>query len=696
MKLKTFSLSPLYLAMGLALPAMAQDNSESPSTSDLEEVYIVGVRENRNSSGATGLSLSLKDTPQSISVIDRELMDSFGASDINAALDLATGVRVERWETNRTNYVSRGFAIQHTQVDGVGMPNDWGIVTGAMDAYGYEKIEVIRGANGLLTGIGNASGTVNYVRKRPTNDASGEIGVSAGSWDRKRLEADYSTPLSPSGNWAGRVVVAAEDADSHVRGMENERSYFYGVVDGELTENSALAIGASYQDASTTGNMWGGLIFANSDGTQAEWDTDASTSQDWTYWDTYNKTAFAEYSHRLPSDWELKAGYEFRGFEAKDKLFYVYSATGLDPETGEGLIPWPGSYADKNTAHLWSASLAGGYELFGEEQQANFGVTHSYGTARMFNAPVLEAGSTLPGFPYGGDVFEEPVWGDWAPYSSTDQTVTRAYASTQIKMGALSVIPGFNYTDYEREQSGVRGNVKQDEVSPYLGVTFAFSDNVSAYVSYSDVYQPQDQYDIDGIYLEPTKGVNFEFGAKAEWLDGALLTNFAVFEAEQQGLATYAGMHPETQQYYYEGQDVTSRGYELEITGALTDNISLLLGYTSLQELEDEAGTDSYGWVPEETVNFAVNATLPQLPVSLGLGGNWQSETSKVDANSGLTVTQDSYLLLNAFAKWDIDERSQLQLNVNNLADEKYIASLYEIGYYGAPRNATISYQYSF
>lgn len=140
-------------------------------------------------------------------------MDAFGASSINDALDLATGVSVERWETNRTNYVSRGFEIKNTQIDGIGLPNSWGLVTGAMDAFGNEKLEIIRGANGLLTGVGNASGTINYVRKRPSNDVRGQIGVTAGSYDRVRLEADYSTRLTESGSWA---LVAAEDSGSHL------------------------------------------------------------------------------------------------------------------------------------------------------------------------------------------------------------------------------------------------------------------------------------------------------------------------------------------------------------------------------------------------------------------------------------------------------------------------------------------------
>ena len=151
----------------------------------LETILITAKRDDRISKGATGLNLEIKDTPQSISVVTQERMENFGADDINSALRLATGINVEEWETNRTNYMARGFEIKNTQIDGVGLPNDWGIVTGAMDSFGYEKIEVIRGANGLLTGVGNSSGTINYVRKRPTNVAQGSIAAIASARSMK-------------------------------------------------------------------------------------------------------------------------------------------------------------------------------------------------------------------------------------------------------------------------------------------------------------------------------------------------------------------------------------------------------------------------------------------------------------------------------------------------------------------------------
>src|SRR5687767_7607930 len=202
-------------AMALTLvAATCTAHAQDFSGQTLETVLITAKRDDRVSKGATGLNMDIADTPQSISVVTREQMENFGADNLNEALRLATGINVEEWETNRTNYMARGFEIKNTQVDGIGLPNDWGIVTGAMDSFGYEKLEVIRGANGLLTGVGNSSGTINYVRKRPTNTAQGSVAATIGSFDQRRIEADYSTPFTSDGAWAGRIVVASEEEDS--------------------------------------------------------------------------------------------------------------------------------------------------------------------------------------------------------------------------------------------------------------------------------------------------------------------------------------------------------------------------------------------------------------------------------------------------------------------------------------------------
>jgi outer-membrane receptor for ferric coprogen and ferric-rhodotorulic acid len=694
------------LAIGLlaAVHAQAQDSAASDTkATDLDQVLVVVKRAERVSNGATNLDLAVKDTPQSISEVSREQMEQFGANSINDALRLATGIQVEEWETNRTNYLSRGFEIENTQIDGVGLPNGWGIVTGGMDAYGYEKLEVIRGANGLLTGVGNAAGTINYVRKRPTNEEQGEVSVSYGSWGTKREQVDYSSPITTDGTWAVRMVAAHEDGGSYLRDYNKERTFLYGVVDGQIGENGTLTAGYSYQQANSTGNMWGALTYNYLDGSQTSWNRSASTTQDWTYWNTNTQSGFLEYTHQLGANWQLKASYNYRRSSNDDQLFFAYTTTGLDPATGEGLYGYPYKGQDITTANLGTIALNGTYTLFGRDQEAMLGVSVARSEQDTTYNPVDYTDPSfglLPGFPYAGNAIAEPAWGATTAPDTLNQRLKRAYGATRVSLTErFKAVVGFNYAGFDRDgqTSGVPFEQSDSHTSPYAGLTWDFSDDVLGYVSYSDIFQPQDQQDINGVYLDPTKGVNYEAGVKASWLDKRLLTTLAVFRAKQQNLATYRGLDPASGNYYYEPVDVDSKGVELEVTGKLNDYVDLVFGATTLK-MDGENGDDTYLWVPRHTANLAVSARVPSYTaLSFGVSGRWQSKTtSGPDSYSGYTVSQGAYAVLNAFVGWDIRKDLTLRVNANNITDKKYIGSLYQIGYYAAPANYTVSLNYKF
>ena len=218
-----------------------------------------------------------------------------------------------------------------------------------------------------------------------------------------------------------------------------------------------------------------------------------------------------------------------------------------------------------------------------------------------------------------------------------------------------------------------------------------FNARVLGYLSYSDIYQPQDQLDADDRYLDASQGVNYEAGIKAEWLDGGLLTTLALFKADQDGLATPTGAFNEFGQSIYAPVDVRSKGVELEAVGRLSEHLDLVLGYTALK-LDGLNADQTYPWVPRRSANLLLSGRLPAYPVlSWGLGGRWQGRISNG------AVRQDGYAVLNAYAAWEFLPNASVRLNAGNIGDEKYINTLrYGAGYYGAPRNYTLSLDWRF
>ncbi|MDC8773461.1 TonB-dependent siderophore receptor [Roseateles albus] len=671
----------------------------------LEKIVVTGKRANRISKGATGLALELKETPQSISSIDKDEMADFGLTGSNEALGLATGINVEQYETNRAIFNARGFEIQLTQIDGLGMTNSWGTVVGREDTFLFESIELVRGANGLLTGVGNASGTINYIRKRPKNEASTQVIVSAGSHALKRVALDYNKVLTQDGAWAARLVLAHEDRESHLRDLRDKRTTVYGVVDGQIGRDGVLTVGVTAVDAKQDSPMWGSLTLLRSDGTQAEFPVGSSTSQHWTYWNTKSVNAFVEYAHRLGEDWDAKLTYNNRQGDESTRLLYAYSNSGMLNPDNTGLVGWPYRSIGDSDSQVLDANLSGKFSAFGRKHDLLVGLSRSTNkTADDSYAALTHAADALPAFPFGGDVYAEPEWGPRLPRVRGEQTLTRLYGVSRIAIAdGLKGILGVNAVRLERSGASIYGAAATNtvypdtqEVSPYVGITYDVTPDVVAYASYSDIFQNQDQTDKKGEYLAPMKGVNTEIGVKAEWLNKSLLSTFALFAAKQQGLATLAGKitdvpttDPLYNQDWYEGKDVDSKGLEIELSGRISKDTRLTLGFTRLILTGDD-NKDASEWVPRNVVNFRADTRIPLLPaLRVGVGGRWQADVFKVGGPK-----QDAYLVANAFAAYAVTQDATLRLNVNNLLDKKYIGGLVYGAMYGAPRNLALTLEY--
>ena len=272
----------------------------------------------------------------------------------------------------------------------------------------------------------------------------------------------------------------------------------------------------------------------------------------------------------------------------------------------------------------------------------------------------------------------------------------RAYAATRLELtDRLSVIGGANYIDVESEgiSYGVDFGRSESALSPFAGVTFEAIDGVNLYASYSDIFLPQHETGTDYAPLGAAKGESMEIGLKAQTADGALLGTLALFRAEQSNLAESAGLDPATGQTLYNGIDVVSEGVEFEITGRLAEGLLLQAGLTHLS-LEDGNDGKVRTYVPRTTADIALR-WQPTTRLSLGAVLGWQDDVY-LDTALG-RIEQDAYATLQLQAGYQLTDNLELQANIANVADEKYLTSLYwEQAYYAAPRNYTLTLRGSF
>ena len=248
---------------------------------------------------ATGLSLTSRQTPQSVSVITRQQIEDRGLLSTADALATAPGISVTRSDANRYSFSARGFDIDNYQFDGVVMPvlSPWNFGENNLDMVVYDRIEIVRGANGLMTGAGNPSAAVNYVRKRPMSDFAASGGISLGSWDARRAWVDVSSPLSREGRVRGRVVAAQAEGDSYTAGLDSTAKTLYGVVSVDLGEDTGLIAGLSYQGNDNHGFGSGFALF-NADGTRTRFDRSVSATAPWARMTTDTRNGFFDFNHR--------------------------------------------------------------------------------------------------------------------------------------------------------------------------------------------------------------------------------------------------------------------------------------------------------------------------------------------------------------------------------------------------------------
>ena len=653
--------------------------------------------------GATRLPLSLRETPQSVSVITRAQMDDFGLNNANDVLGRTTGINVEKIETDRTYYGARGFDITNFLTDGLGMPFANGGQEGDIDTAIYDHIEVLRGANGLLSFTGNPSATINFVRKRPTADLQGSVGATVGSWHNRRLDADLSGPLNASRSVRGRVVLADQQTDSYLDRYSMHKKIAAGMLEADLSPDTLLSAGITWQKNSPDSPMWGALPLYNTDGTPTHYARSTSTAADWARWDLANTQSYLTLAHDFGNGWSVKGALNYRRIANDSELFYVYGTP--DAATGLGLFSYPSAYGSTEKQYYADVSASGPFTLGGREHELVLGVNAGKSDVDQLSGYSNDIGTPLPPLESWNGIYPKPAFD--AYYQGAQFNVRRhsAYATARWNLAdSLKLITGASVTHVRStgENYGVAHAYEKTKTTPFVGAVYDLSAHYSVYASYAKLFNPQTEVDIDNRVLDPVTGDNLEAGIKGAWMDDRINASFAVFRSRQNNYAESVGINPATGQSYYRGINATSTGYEFDLAGNLTPNWEASAGFTQLG-IEDDQDRNVRTYVPRRMLRVNTTYRLPWLP-GLKVGGSlrWQDRIVRdqlaLDTQGReIYTTQGSYALLGVMARYDFDPSWSATLNVDNLTNRKYIASLYWAqGYYGAPTNWQLNVTYRF
>lgn len=679
-----------------------------------DDVIVTGTRQEEASEGtdsytagssrtSTRLPLSYRETPQSVSVVTRTQIDDFALRDVNTLLGTTTGINVQQTETDRTYYSARGFDITNFQIDGVGLPFAYGLQNGSLDTATFDRVEVLRGANGLLSSTGNPSATINLVRKRPGREFAASASLLYGSFDQVRGDADVSIPLTANGSIRARVVGAYENKDSYLDRYHVERAIGYGVVEADLGPRTVLSIGYQHQQHDTDGGLWGALPLYYSDGTPTNYPRSASTSAEWSRWDIRDQQIFGDLTHDLGGGWTAKASVLRRVITEDEELFYVYGNP--DPVTGDGLYSYPGAFRGPTRELTLDAYVSGPFELLGRGHELVLGVNYGVSDVRQYSSYATDQiGLPLPGNSAFDGSFPRPDFPDFT--LSADFRVKRetAYGLFRINPAdGLKLLVGGNIThvDSDGRSYGAPRGYSMTRGLPFVGATLDLTPSISAYASFATIFNPQTELDANLHVLPPLEGDNIEAGLKGEWFGGKLNASVSLFRAHQRNIAESVGFDTGSGQTIYRGIEATSKGVELDIGGTIAPGLQVSGGYTLLR-IEDPDGDRVRTFVPSSTGRLNLVYSPPALEqLKVGAAVQYQSrihrEQPVVIAGSPVISEQKEYALVDLMARYEFDDHWSLTANLRNLTDVKYVSSLmWEQGFYGAPRtlSATLGWRF--
>ncbi|KAF1014798.1 MAG: FhuE receptor [Stenotrophomonas maltophilia] len=468
-----------------AAPAFA-DTAADPTT--LDKVVVKGERAEgysvRRTSAGTRFNLAPREIPQSISIISHQRIEDQKLDDIIDVLRNTTGVSSTQSDTERTEFYARGFYIDSYQFDNLPtqMVQNWSYGDSGLDLALYDRVEVVRGATGLLSGAGNPSASVNLIRKHADSaQLTGSVAVNVGSWGRTRTTVDVGSALNASGTVRGRVIGSYLDTDSQIDRYNQRKTLGYAVIDADLTPDTLLSVGYDYQQKRANGAAWGGFPMLYSDGTRTPYDESFNASPDWTYWDTTSKRLFATLEHTFANDWKVRIGATHDKTNADDKLFYpAYndwstSASYFNKNTGAGISPSPGFYNTERKVDALDGYVEGPFQLFGRQHEFMAGL--SYNKRRYANYGDYQVGGD--GKPWNpitsclgwtGNI-PEPNWNPLALASQGTITQKAGYAATRLSLAdPLKLIIGARYTDWKSE--GEDNDRSHKVTTPYAGLVY--------------------------------------------------------------------------------------------------------------------------------------------------------------------------------------------------------------------------------
>ncbi|EOW6744604.1 ferrichrome porin FhuA [Cronobacter dublinensis] len=668
----------------------------------------------KRSATATKTDTPIEKTPQSVSVVTREEMDTRQPTTVKDALSYTPSVFATRGSSSTYDVVTiRGFTTSTTvntnqYLDGMKLQgNNYSEVS--MDPYFLERVELMRGPTSVLYGNSNPGGIVSMVSKRPTTEPLREVQFKAGSHNLWQTGFDFSDAIDDAGVWSYRLTGLGRSQNAQ---QEMAKSTRY-----------AIAPSFSWRPDNQTDFTFLSNFQSDPDAGFYGWLPRSGTIVP--YYDANGK------AHKLPTDFnegeennkmsrrQQMVGYSFSHafddtFTVRQNLRYNRVHTLYRSVYGnEFKAP-----ATINRAYVRSDEDMNAFSV-DTQLQSNFatgavdhtlltGVDYSrmrndinadYGTASALNMLDPQYGNPDVNVNFLYDVINR-------------QEQTGLYVQDQAQWNKWVMTLGGRYdfakTSTYTRSSGALAEINDQQFTWRGGINYLFDNGISPYFSYSGSFEPVSGSSASGKPFDPSRGKQYETGVKYVPKDMPVVLTAAVYQLTKDKNLTADLANPG---FSSQGGEIRSRGIELEAKAAVSANVNVTAAYsfTDAKYTHDAVFEGKRpAEVPRNMASLWADYTFHDTALSgltIGAGGRYVGNTVSYYAygdNKDKPFNVASYTVADAMVKYDLARLglpgSSVALNVNNLFDREYVSSCYKdyACYWGAERQVTATATFRF
>lgn len=683
--------------------AQSQQTDDSAGNTEIEEIVVSAspiFYRATDASSTTKFDLPLQETPQAVSVLTSDFIESLGPVD----LDYLSNYVPSAYNTERLGYGEpRGSTfIRGTQVSlfrGYRVNNYSFRYTAAFDSVGVERIEIPRGPVANAYGLGNFAGIINIITKKPQPEFAAQLGGSIGTHDFYRAEADVTGPVAGSDKFSFRIAAAYQEQGSIRKGEDFKFTAVVPSLTWQISDQTQLEFFGYYYDSSAT--MDGGLpiLESSSDELLLPYSLPRelfTANKDIRDTSSEIKSSVLALNHDFDNDMSLQASLSHND-TVNDRYgvyFDAYSGP-VDVETGAAQVYSGHALSPYKTTTL-EMSLLDKFEAFGREHKLFFLGGYEertydsnlagscLGATNIFD-PDFSQFTTLP-----------PEFGEPACYTSEFASKEEIYnlgVQTQFFVTQdFSVVAGLrhDWVDFSSQLDTTFGSDgdssdfgETTEWSYRLGLVYSVNDEINVYGNFSRGFLPQFDPLRGGGTIDNNYGLLKEIGAKGEFLEGRLGAALSIWRLDQENIPISDPDNSIGEPFVIPGIEDRRQGYEVEVAGQLTENLSLQANYsyvegeiTKSRDPSVEQGRE-FSFVPNHTASTFLSYTFDSGSVSgltLGIGAAYNSSQKKDGYNPGRLgeLELPSYTLVDIRVGYRPADTWEFAINVTNALDEEY------------------------